>query len=87
MDNELLRARLVSLVIEAGGGAFTEQELATAGGSLRSVNYSSLSFMRLIDAIENEFGVFVDPDADIERFATLDGLNELVLEGMDAANA
>ncbi|QMU71501.1 hypothetical protein [Streptacidiphilus sp. P02-A3a] len=75
-DTDLARIR--RLVVESAEGGLTEAVLAAAGGSLQAVNYSSLSYIRMIDAIENDFGVYLDPEADIASFATVDGIAGLV---------
>jgi acyl carrier protein len=83
MDTDALHARLVALVLESGDGNFSEQDLAAANGSLRMLNYSSLSYMRLIDAIENELGVYLDPEADNALFENIDSLTDLIRRGTD----
>jgi acyl carrier protein len=77
-----LRAQLVRLIIESGDGGIGPDDLAAAAGSLRNLGYSSISYMRLIDAIENDLGVYIDPEADIELFTTVDSILGLVLEGL-----
>jgi acyl carrier protein len=79
-----LHDQLVRLVVKSGDGNFTEKDLAAAGGSLKALSYSSLSFMRLIDAIENELGVYIDPEAAVSRFETVTGIADLVRESQDA---
>ena len=86
-DRTTLRADLVRLVVSSGDGAIAESDLVKADGSLRALNFSSLSYMRLIDAIENELGVYVDPEADPERFATIDSLIDLVRESADSEDS
>ncbi|GAA4032379.1 hypothetical protein GCM10022247_66760 [Allokutzneria multivorans] len=73
-----LRDHLTRLVVESSGGAVSRAELDAAGGSLTALGYSSLAYMRLIDAIENELGVYVDPDADPHVLSTVDKLVEHV---------
>ncbi|MEU1088337.1 hypothetical protein ACFYPN_13820 [Streptomyces sp. NPDC005576] len=87
MNDDALRARLVALVIESGDGNITEADIADANGALRGLNYSSLSYMRLIDAIENDLGVYIDPDAGTEPFESLDTLVPLVRKGMESVEA
>ena len=87
MNDDALRARLVTLVIESGDGNITEADIADANGALRGLNYSSLSYMRLIDAIENDLGVYIDPEAGNELFESLDTLTPLVRKGMDSVEA
>ena len=62
-------------------------DLAAAGYSLRDVGYSSLSYMRLIDSIENEVGVYLDPEAAIEHYETIDSVTALVLASGVGADA
>jgi len=82
---EDLRAQLVRLIVESGDGNLSTGDIASAGGSLQALGYSSLSYIRLIDGIENELGVYIDPDADTEAFSTLDNLVGLVLGGRDGS--
>jgi acyl carrier protein len=79
----VVRDQVVRLVVNSGDGNVTEKDLAATGGSLKELSYSSLSFMRLIDAIENELGVYIDPEAAVSRFETVDGIAELIRESQD----
>ncbi|MFI9429057.1 phosphopantetheine-binding protein [Streptomyces achromogenes] len=81
MDSSALRTKIIDLVIAAGDGSVTAADLAAAGYSLRDVGYTSLSYMRLIDSIENEVGVYLDPEAAIEHYETIDSVTALVLAG------
>jgi acyl carrier protein len=81
--NTALHDQVMSLVVRSGDGNFAEKDLAAVGGSLKELGYSSLSFMRLIDAIENELGVYIDPDAAVNRFETVTGIAELIRESQD----
>lgn len=80
MDAEYraLRGELVRLVVAAGEDNFTAEELAAADGSLTDLGYTSLAYMRLIDAIENELGVYLDPEADAQHFESVDSIARLV---------
>lgn len=79
---DALREQLVRLVIESGEGNLSPEDLRRTGGSLSHLGYSSLSYMRLIDAIENELGVFIDPEADIQQFASVESILAMVVEGL-----
>jgi acyl carrier protein len=70
---------LIRLVVEAGDDAFAEGDL-NPGTSLRTLGYSSLSYMRLIDAIENELGVYLDPELETESLDTVAGIATAVHE-------
>ena len=87
MDHSSLRAKILELAIAAGDGSVSADELAGVNYSLRSVGYSSLSYMRLIDSIENEIGVYLDPEADIEHYETIDSVTALVVSGGVGADA
>ncbi|MDI1460948.1 acyl carrier protein [Catellatospora sp. KI3] len=73
-----LGRRLAELVHGATAGAVTADQ-ALSGGSLRALGLDSLGALRLIDAIDLEFGVEVDlgdgPGAD-----TLDAITRMVAE-------
>lgn len=87
MNDDEVRVQLLGLIIQSGDVGLSEQGIADAGGSLRSLNYSSMAYMRLIDGIENELGVYVDPEADTEMFESVDSLMLLVRRGMEQAGA
>ncbi|HTI24014.1 MAG TPA: hypothetical protein VL652_23655 [Kutzneria sp.] len=70
-----VREQIVKLVV-AAGEEVTEQDLDAAGGSLSAVNFTSLSYIRLIDAIENELGVYLE--AEPGQLATVDDIAALV---------
>lgn len=78
-DPQALRRQLLELVVAAGDGTVTSADLAATNGSLADVGYSSLSYMRLIDMIENELGVYLDPEAGDEAFQSIDDITQLVL--------
>ncbi|WP_412543368.1 hypothetical protein R8Z50_13075 [Longispora sp. K20-0274] len=84
-SNEL-RDQIVRLIVASGEGGFTATDLEGAGGGLDAVGYTSLSYMRLIDAIENETGVYLDPEADAANFATVDAIVGLVRESGSATD-
>ncbi|MFJ2773882.1 hypothetical protein [Streptomyces sp. NPDC087300] len=78
-----LRGQLMRLVIDSGDGELSLADLEKAEYSLTALNYSSLSYMRLIDAIENDLGVYLDPEADTERFSSVDGILGLIAESSE----
>jgi acyl carrier protein len=77
---DTLRAQIVRIVLDSVEGELTETELSAAGWSLPNVGYSSLSYIRMIDTVENELGVYLDPEEDGERIASVDDLALLVEE-------
>ncbi|MBN6052377.1 acyl carrier protein [Nonomuraea sp. RK-328] len=70
MTDGELRERLASLVAEATDGEVEAAEVLAGPARLTDLGVTSLGFLRLIDAVETEFGVEIDP-AD---FGTLDDL-------------
>ncbi len=63
---------IIDLVVEIGDGTLDRQEVVAAA-TLRDLGISSLSYLRLIDAIENNFGVYIDLEKggfdSVEKFA------------------
>jgi acyl carrier protein len=57
---EHARQRLAELVATATDGAVSAGEALSAGVPLTSLGMTSLAQMRLIDAVESEFGVEID---------------------------
>lgn len=88
MDDEHadVRAHLVRLILESSDRNLAAGDLARDSGSLRTLGYSSLSYIRLIDAIENELGVYIDPDADLELFSTVDSILGMVVAGTEESS-
>lgn len=56
---DALRQRLAEIINQATSGAVTVSD-ALAGESLRALGLDSLSALRLVDAIDLEFGVEID---------------------------
>ncbi|MEV7966482.1 hypothetical protein AB0O34_10940 [Sphaerisporangium sp. NPDC088356] len=77
---DALRARIVRIVLDSVEGELTETELSAAEWSLSNIGYSSLSYIRMIDTVENELGVYLDPEEDGERIASVDDLVQVVQE-------
>ncbi|MGC5346227.1 hypothetical protein ACPXCE_05510 [Streptomyces sp. DT24] len=77
---DALRSQIVRIVLDSAEGDLTGEQLTAAGDSLAAVSYSSLSYIRMIDAIENELGVYLDPEEENEHFETVDGIVKLVSE-------
>ncbi len=78
--HDTLRSRIVRIVLDSVEGDLTETELSGADWSLPNVGYSSLSYIRMIDTVENELGVFLDPEEDGERIVSVDDIVRLVQE-------
>ncbi|MFJ4871402.1 hypothetical protein [Streptomyces sp. NPDC088757] len=86
-DPQLIREGVLRLIISSHEGDIGISDIEAHGGVLEAVNYTSLSYIRLLDAIENEFGVYLDADEGAEALGTVDGILTAVLAelGSDAA--
>lgn len=82
-----MRERLAELIAEASGGEITVADILKADCSLPALGVTSLAYLRLIDAIEEELGVDIDLDEDPERMDTLDGLVEYITERQARASS
>ena len=63
-ETDVIRKRLAQLVEESSDGALTADAVTADTASLAELGLTSLARMRLIDAIESEYGVEVDLGAD-----------------------
>ncbi|MFJ8871549.1 hypothetical protein ACIRD6_38145 [Streptomyces sp. NPDC102473] len=81
---QLIRDGVIRLIVSSHEGDITISDIETHGGVLEAVNYTSLSYIRLLDAIENEFGVYLDADEGAEALGTVDGIVAAVLAEMDS---
>ncbi|MFF0699781.1 hypothetical protein [Streptomyces tendae] len=82
-----IREGVIRLIISSHEGDISVSDIEAHGGVLEAVNYTSLSYIRLLDAIENEFGAYLDADEGAEALGTVDGIVAAVLTelGSDAA--
>ncbi|QOC91536.1 acyl carrier protein [Micromonospora craniellae] len=74
-----LRARIAELVSEATGGEVAAADVLT-GGSMIALGVDSLGLLRLVDAIELEYGVEVELTGDGRPLDTLDDLVALLAD-------
>ncbi|ETK37328.1 acyl carrier protein [Microbispora sp. ATCC PTA-5024] len=75
-----LSARLAVMISEACDGEITAAEISAADCSLAALGVTSLAQLRLIDAIEDEFGVEIDLAGYVDHLAGLDDLARYVGE-------
>ncbi len=66
--------RVERLICIASGGAFSEQELREAGGSLRDVGLDSIAYMNLLEGLERSFGVVIDPEEDPQYLSSVSNI-------------
>ncbi|GAA4046775.1 acyl carrier protein [Nonomuraea soli] len=71
----MIKQRLAELVAEASDNAVTAQEALDSAVPLSALGLTSIGQMRLVDAIEAEFGVEVELTDD--GLAMLDDLDRL----------
>lgn len=73
-EAEDLRSSLADMIADASDGEIAA-ELALAGNhSLNALGLTSLGLIRLIDAIEDAFGVDLDLGADLSSFDNIDAI-------------
>ncbi|MFF4773502.1 acyl carrier protein [Microtetraspora fusca] len=70
----MLKERLAELVAESCDGEISKAEALEATVPLSYLGVTSLAQMRLIDAIEREYGVEVDLGGDISFLDSVDAL-------------
>jgi acyl carrier protein len=69
-----LRAAVARMVEEASDGTVTADTLLTADAPLTALGVTSLAYVRLIDAVEDAYGVALDLDGEASYLDSLDGL-------------
>ncbi|MFG2598912.1 phosphopantetheine-binding protein [Streptomyces sp. NPDC048462] len=69
-----VRERLAGLVEVATDGEITATDVLAEGGSLTAIGVTSLAMLRLIDALEEEFGVLIDLDGSFRQLDDFDAL-------------
>jgi acyl carrier protein len=76
MTRQSIRERLAELVAESSDGAISARQALTSGLPLSSLGLTSLSRIRLIDAVESEYDTEIDL-ADESGWKLLDDLDTL----------
>lgn len=74
-SGDVLVERLAQLVAAASDGEVTEAEALAGGVPLSALGFTSLSQLRLVDAVEREFQVAIDLSP--EGLAALDDVHAL----------
>lgn len=73
MKNDL-EHRLADLVAAVSGGEISAEDALSGDHSLAALGLSSLAWIRLIDTIEETFGVDVDLGGDLSALDRVDAL-------------
>ncbi|UJW29805.1 acyl carrier protein [Saccharothrix sp. AJ9571] len=80
MAGSPLQTRIAELTAEASGGTLSASGALTGSESLTQQGLTSLSYLRLIDAIETEYGIYVDLEEATGRLGTVEKIAEYVRE-------
>jgi len=79
-----LRSRLAGMIADASDGEIAAESALAGGHSLAALGLTSLALVRLIDAIEDAFGVELDLGADLSSFDSVDAIATQVATAMAA---
>ncbi|MEU8266773.1 acyl carrier protein [Sphaerisporangium sp. NPDC049002] len=71
---DAMRRRVAGMVAVASDGEITSEEVLRSGGSFTALGVTSLTTLRLLDAIEEELGVEIDLGGDVDFLDSLDSL-------------
>lgn len=75
-----LRDRVAELVDRATGGGVRAADALAGEASLTALGLDSLGLLRLVDAIEAEYGVEIDASGGGRRLDTLDDLVDRIIQ-------
>lgn len=73
-----LTQTIARLVTRASSGWISGEQAARSDTSLTEQGLSSLSYLKLIDSIEIELGVYIDLEGDIAFMTSVKGIVEYV---------
>lgn len=74
INHDELIVAVEKAIVAASAGDITLEALRESKGSLMDVGYTSIAFMALIESLEVQFGITVDPFQDPEELSTLNGI-------------
>lgn len=74
MKHARLSEQLADMIADASDGWVSARQAQAGDCSFVALGLTSLAQVRLIDAIESEFGIVVDPDCDLFFDATITDL-------------
>ncbi|WP_405425944.1 phosphopantetheine-binding protein [Micromonospora sp. NBC_00617] len=72
--DDILHDRVAELIAAASNGTVTTQQASDTSSNLLEKGFTSLSFLQLIDAVENEFGLYIDLEEDTTFLGSVDGI-------------
>ncbi|MCX4409548.1 MULTISPECIES: phosphopantetheine-binding protein [unclassified Streptomyces] len=73
-DAAALHEHIEALVETATGRVVTAADLRAAGGDLDRAGVNSIGYINLMEALEQRFGVLIDPEADPQYLASVDSI-------------
>ncbi|MFL6161516.1 MAG: phosphopantetheine-binding protein [Jatrophihabitantaceae bacterium] len=73
-----LTQTIARLVTRASAGSISEEQAACPDTNLTEQGLSSLDYLKLIDAIEIELGVYIDLEGDLAFMTSVQGIAEYV---------
>jgi acyl carrier protein len=74
-----LTQTIAQMVTRASSGSISEEQACAPDTNLTEQGLSSLDYLRLIDAIEIELGVYIDLEGDIAFMTSVQGIADYVL--------
>jgi acyl carrier protein len=85
-QNESMVQRVAAMVEDASEGTLNRDAALEEGRTLAEKGLSSLAYLRLIDAVETEFGVYIDLEGDTTFMSTVPGIvGYMAAEGVAGA--
>jgi acyl carrier protein len=69
---------IAGLVEQASDGLISAAEALRPDTDLQERGLTSLAFLQLVDAVENELGVYIDLEQDIQFMRTVAGISRYV---------
>lgn len=72
--SQQLLQRTAELVAAVSEGAVSKETALSGSSTLTELGLTSLAYLRLIDALENEFGVYIDLEEDTSFLGSVEGL-------------
>ena len=77
---DAVRTRLAELVCAACDGSVSVEEVTGWAGQLAALGVSSLAQLRIVDAVETEFEIYLELDGPLAFLSTLDSLTDYVVQ-------
>ncbi|MET7996128.1 acyl carrier protein [Amycolatopsis sp. NPDC005232] len=71
-DAQEMYTSVANLVAESSDGVMTAADATRPGHTLVELGLSSLAYLRLIDAIENRYGVYIDLEEAAGKLGTVE---------------